>query len=144
MTSDTSRVLGSIAPKHESSFYWSLYNETDPGRFAVVKLSGECTESYLDRIAEDLSDLHKLGFFPVVTFGWGNALSRRLAEAGVTSRFIDGDRYTDSQVMTEVEEIAKETGDRIVKAVLARGAKAELIDYTMGSLVAEKKQGEYY
>ncbi len=83
MTSDISRVLGSIAPKHESSFFWSLYNETDPGRFAVIKLSGECIETSLDRIAEDLSDLYKLGLFPIVTFGWGNSLSHRLAEAGI-------------------------------------------------------------
>ncbi|HLC59879.1 MAG TPA: hypothetical protein VJJ52_00445 [Candidatus Nanoarchaeia archaeon] len=144
MTSDISRVLGSIAPKHESSFFWSLYNETDRGRFAVIKLSGECIETSLDRIAEDLSDLYKLGLFPVVTFGWGNSLSHRLAEAGVNSRFIDGERYTDSQVMTEVERIAKETGAKIVNAVLARGAKAKLIDYNSRSLIAEKKQGEEY
>ena len=144
MTSDISRVLGSIAPKHESSFFWSLYNGTDPGRFAVIKLSGECIETSLDRIAEDLSDLYKLGLFPVVTFGWGSSLSRRLAEAGINSKFIDGDRYTDSQVMAEVERIAKETGDRIVQAVLARGAKARLIDYNSRSLVAEKKQGNDY
>jgi len=144
MHGDMSRILEKIVPSRDAWDFWRIYKEIDLRQFAVIKIGGECVENSLERIADDLSDLYKLGLFPVVTFGWGKTLTDRLAAAGIESWPVNGDRYTDARVMVEVEKIAGENGRYILTALNERGVKARLIDHTQGTIVAEQNSKPGY
>lgn len=144
MNSKVSDILSKIGASREALFFFGLYKNTDPTRFAVIKIGGESIEKSLEEIANDLTDLYALGFIPVVTHGWGSALTRRLKSLGIDSQFINGDRYTDAVIMSEVREIADETNTALSRAIIAMGGKAQVVGYSEKPLVAKDKESAMY
>ena len=137
---DVSRILGKIGVSQDSLYYWGLFQNTPKNKFAVLKISGECLEKSLDTIAEDVSDLFKLGFFPIITHGWGKALSKRLKDVGIENRWAEnGDRYTDEKVITYVENIAHENLDALVKELSKKGVKVRPLLPKDKVIIAEDK-----
>lgn len=145
---DFLRIVGKVGPLQEFDSYRGLYERTPVERLAVVKISGQCIDESLEKIAEDLADLHKLGFVPTVTHGWGKALSSRLESAGIPTKKISDDRYTDSKVMEHVVEIAKEYIEKLNAAIEKRGGKARILWPQETPIIIaedkkEKRYGEY-
>lgn len=144
MNSEVFDILSKLGPSEESLYYWGLYRNTPSEKFAVLKISGSCIAKSLEGIAEDLSILNNLGLIPTVTYGWGNTLTERLKELGIESRFIDGDRYTDEEIMKHVTEIANKTGSKLHKAIISKGGKAKFIDHTCRVIIAKDKEDPRY
>ena len=142
---DFLRIVRKVGPLQEFDSYRGLYERTPVEKLAVVKISGQCIDESLEKIAEDLADLHKLGFVPTVTHGWGNALSSRLQTAGIPTRKISDDRYTDSRVMEHVVKIAKEYIEKLKTAIEERGGKARILwpEQTPVIIAEDKKDHRY-
>lgn len=92
-------------------------------KFAVFKLGGDtiCSEvspgrwSY-DKFSENSGyfiHLHALDMFPSIVFGWGSRLTADLENRSIETRFKDGVRITDEEVMRVVLETATDMGQRI-------------------------------
>lgn len=144
MNSEVFDILNKLGPSEESLYYWGLYTNTPPERFAVFKISGKCIEDSLDSIAGDLSTLNHLGLVPTVTHGWGDTLTQKLKEIGIENKFIGGDRYTDSEVMKEVNEVAQATAINLLEAIRKKGGKAKIIDHYYKPIIAKDKEDSKY
>ena len=94
--------------------------------FAVVKVGGALMAAALETLADRLTLLQALGLRPVVVFGAGPQLDRRLAEAGLGTERRDGLRVTPPAAMTVVAEEAARAGLALVEAMRARGGNAVL------------------
>jgi len=83
------------------------YIQSFQRKVVVIKLGGsamispECIEGVL----RDVVFMEAVKMKPVLVHGGGNAISRRMKEAGIQPRFIDGLRVTDSEVIGIVMEI---------------------------------------
>ncbi|MBI2653189.1 hypothetical protein HYX02_00105 [Candidatus Woesearchaeota archaeon] len=137
-------LLGRI--KHEEAFYyWSLFRQAQPGRFAVLKIGGECLENDLESIANDLAFLSKLGLIPIVVHGWGKTLTKRLEAKGIATVFTpEEDRYTDEEVFPHVLEVASETRQRLVKAIASKGTPVAGVEYEAKVIITKDKQDSGY
>ena len=144
MNSDIGRIVGKIGQSDEAFYYREHYANTEPGHFAVIKISGECIDKSLEQIAEDLSDLYQLELVPVVTHGFGDSLTRILNALGIDSKFVNGNRYTDKRVMAQVRLIAQKTAIRLHDAIVSKGGRAEILGPTQGIITARDKQTEGY
>ena len=72
----------------------------------VVKYGGSTQpeEGGSDTVLADLVFMETVGMRPVVVHGGGKEISRRMAEAGIESRFVSGLRVTDEDTMRVVED----------------------------------------
>ncbi len=134
------KKVGDDEHLEEALSYYQQYQTSSP--FAVIKISGSCIDSSLDVITKDLSDLHELGLLPVVTYGFGDMLSEKLAKEGIIAPFIAGERRTDAAAMKHVEDIAERVSNRIVYGIGKE--KARLLDYESRILYAQDKTEEGY
>ncbi|MDA0747713.1 MAG: acetylglutamate kinase [bacterium] len=75
-------------------------------KIVVVKYGGSTLpdEGGSDTILADLVFMETVGMRPVVVHGGGKEISRRLAEAGVESKWVNGLRVTDETAMQVVED----------------------------------------
>jgi acetylglutamate kinase len=88
-------------------------------RTTVVKVGGSTLGSS-ETLIRDVADLQRSGQRIVVVHGGGEAISRRLEEAGIKAEFVDGLRSTDERAMPLVIE-SLEAVNSTVAGVL-RGA----------------------
>ena len=75
-------------------------------KIVVVKYGGSTQpeEGGSDTVLADLVFMETVGMRPVVVHGGGKEISRRLEEAGVASRWVNGLRVTEEQAMDVVED----------------------------------------
>ena len=73
----------------------------------VVKFGGSAMEdpARVRGILRDIVFMECAGMKPVVMHGGGKAISRRLAQAGIETRFIHGLRYTDARTVKVVDDV---------------------------------------
>jgi len=114
------------------------YRKLDKEGFAVIKISGQCIDSDLERLSGDIADLFKAGLRPVITYGWEKRLAEKLKSAHIESKFIDGERYTDEKVMNYVLNIAQEMQDKLFACIQSKGAIIEKIGLEQGVLLADE------
>jgi acetylglutamate kinase len=98
------------------------------GTIAVVKLGGSFmdVDDDLGAVCADLAFMRAVGIFPVVVHGGGKAISRAMADAGLTPRWVEGLRYTGPEELRIVEDVlATDVNARIVHHLREAGAKAE-------------------
>jgi acetylglutamate kinase len=119
-------ILGGIEHQ-EVDHYLDLFHQPDKSRFAVVKISGECIETSLEQIVIDLSELQKLDLYPVVLFGWGSILNKKLKEKGIEPKFYEGNRVTDKTVLAEITNVV----DNIANSFLELATKYNLRIYDL-------------
>lgn len=145
MSSVTKRILDKVGSSQELAYYLNLYRTINPERFAVVKISGECLQTSLEQIAEDLADLQQLGLIPIVTHGWGKELTQILESEGIQTHKVNEDRYTDERVMKYVLSIANKKATELASAISNAGGKAfPFLPLKVRVLTAVDKQGEEY
>jgi acetylglutamate kinase len=73
----------------------------------VIKFGGSIQDdpAQTAQVAREVALLASAGLRPVVVHGGGKAISAALASAGIQSRFVMGQRYTDPPAMNVVEQV---------------------------------------
>jgi acetylglutamate kinase len=107
------------------------------GRPLVIKFGGSVQDdpTQTASIIDDLATLAKLGLRPVVIHGGGKAISAAMTAAGLQSRFIAGQRYTDAPALAIAERVlAGDINRGIVEALAQRGVPATSLT-TLGACV---------
>ncbi len=93
----------------------------------VIKYGGAAqTSSKLkEQFAQDIVLLHFVGMKPIIVHGGGKSITNLLADLGVATKFVDGQRVTTKEVMRVVEMVLSgEINKEIVSLLDNHGAKA--------------------
>lgn len=124
------------------------------GALVVIKYGGSAMEDEhtVERLLRDIVFLEAVGINPVLIHGGGKAISTRMREAGIKTRFVNGLRVTCSESIKIVEDVLDNvinpnivtkindfggravgfSGKNVVKAVKLdpyRDAKGEEVDF---------------
>jgi acetylglutamate kinase len=97
------------------------------GDIIVVKYGGSAQESdeTKAKFAQDIVMLQAVGMRPVVVHGGGKNISGLLADLGIESKFLDGQRVTTKEAMRIAEMVLSgEINKEIVALLNSQGAKA--------------------
>ncbi|MBE3556270.1 MAG: acetylglutamate kinase [Firmicutes bacterium] len=81
------------------------YIQRFAGKTVVIKVGGSTLGYDLNGIVRDIVLLKAIGLKIVVVHGGGKEIDQLLERLGLTSRFVDGLRYTDPPVMEAVEMV---------------------------------------
>lgn len=98
------------------------------GETFVIKYGGSAMEdeAVVDRLLRDIVFLEAVGINPVLVHGGGKAITRKLADAGIASRFVNGLRVTDGESIRIVREILDNVvNPRIVETINGFGGVAK-------------------
>lgn len=98
------------------------------GRCILVKVGGSAMEDaeLLDALLRDVVLLEAVGINPVIVHGGGKAISNAMANSGIKPRFVSGQRYTDPETMSIVEDtLVNEVNPNLVGLVHSHGGKAK-------------------
>jgi len=93
----------------------------------VIKYGGSAqTSSDLkEKFAQDIVLLHTVGMQPIVVHGGGSSITKLLADLGVETKFVDGQRVTTREVMRIAEMVLSgEINKEIVSLLNNHGGKA--------------------
>jgi len=110
------------------------------GKSVVIKFGGSAMENPANNrsILADVAFMECVGIRPVVVHGGGKAISRKMAEAGLQSKFVNGLRVTDQESIAVVEQVLNhEVNVEIVETLIANGARAAGL-HGPGMISAEK------
>ena len=82
----------------------------------VVKCGGSCLldKNLFDQLIEDISIINKLGLKIIVVHGGGKNIKKKLDEAKLETKFINGLRVTDEKTINIVEEALIELNNEII------------------------------
>ncbi len=82
----------------------------------VVKCGGSCLidKNLFDQLIEDISIINKLGLKVIVVHGGGKNIKKKLDEAKLETKFINGLRVTDEKTVKIVEESLIELNNEII------------------------------
>ncbi len=97
------------------------------GDIVVIKYGGSAQESDALKasFAQDIVMLHAVGMRPVVVHGGGKNISSLLAELGIETQFVDGQRVTTKAAMRIAEMVLSgEINKEIVALLNSQGARA--------------------
>ena len=98
------------------------------GKCILVKVGGSAMEDaeLLDALLRDVVLLEVVGINPVIVHGGGKAISNAMANSGIKPRFVSGQRYTDPETMSIVEDtLVNEVNPNLVSLVHSHGGKAK-------------------
>lgn len=112
------------------------------GKPVVIKFGGSVMEEHANcmNILADIAFMESVGIRPVIVHGGGKAISRKMAETGLKSVFVNGLRVTDRESILLVEKVLNhEVNVEIVETLVAKGAKAAGL-HGPGIISAEKMQ----
>jgi acetylglutamate kinase len=93
----------------------------------VIKYGGSAQTSDLlkEQFAKDVVLLHLVGMKPIVVHGGGKSITNLLADLGVDTKFVDGQRVTTKEVMRVAEMVLSgEINKEIVSLLDNHGSKA--------------------
>jgi acetylglutamate kinase len=102
------------------------------GKITVIKLGGSVMEDEeaLRNLLVDIVFMETVGMRPVVVHGGGAAISRAMAETGLTPRFVQGRRITDDDTLAIVEKVlAYEVNERIANQIESLGGRAVPLNF---------------
>jgi acetylglutamate kinase len=93
----------------------------------VIKYGGsaQINPNLKDKFAQDIILLYLVGIKPVIVHGGGNKINEMLDKLQIDSKFVDGMRVTDEQVMEVVEMVLSGNINKEITTLLnMHGAKA--------------------
>jgi acetylglutamate kinase len=108
------------------------------GEKIVIKYGGsaQSSDELKERFVQDIVLLHTVGMKPVIVHGGGKSISSLLADLGIDTRFIDGQRVTTREVMRIAEMVLSgEINKEIVALLNSYGARAIGISGKDGSFL---------
>ncbi len=95
------------------------------GAVVVIKLGGSAMEdkNVVSRLLTDITFMECVGMRPVIVHGGGKAISRRMSDEGIESKFVHGLRVTCEKSIKIVERVIKgEVNPGITKLLTEMGA----------------------
>ena len=115
------------------------YIQAFRGKVVVAKYGGSAIDnpSALRSILQDLVFLSAVGIRAALVHGGGPSITRKLAQAGRGTQFIDGMRVTDRATMRIVKESLEEVNQRLVREIESLGGHAKGLTSRQGVLVVE-------
>jgi acetylglutamate kinase len=102
------------------------------GKTTVIKLGGSVMEDSraMTHLLLDVVFMESVDMRPVIVHGGGAAISRGMASAGLSPRFVQGRRYTDEAALKIVEEVlAYETCERLARQIGDLGGQAQALNF---------------
>lgn len=99
---------------------------TQKSTITLIKVGGSIQDdpARIAAIMREVASLAASGASPVVVHGGGKAISAAMSRAGLTPRFVAGQRYTDQATLAIVEEVlARTVNKEICDALAAAGAQ---------------------
>ena len=93
----------------------------------VIKVGGSIQDdpAAMRSLMHQVALLSELGVTPAVIHGGGKAISAAMKTAGLTPRFVQGQRYTDEETLHIAERVlVHEVNRELMQAVQERGAQA--------------------
>ncbi|MBI2174465.1 MAG: acetylglutamate kinase [Candidatus Omnitrophica bacterium] len=115
------------------------YLQAFRGKVVVVKYGGSAVDnpSAMRGILQDLVFLSIVGIHPVLVHGGGPMITRKLAESGKKSVFVDGMRVTDRSTIRVVKEELETVNRRLVAQIQQLEGKAEAVTPKKRVIVAQ-------
>lgn len=103
------------------------YIQSFQGKIVVVKLGGSAMTSpaCVEGVLRDVVFMEAVKMKPVVIHGGGNAISLQMKKAGITPRFLHGQRVTDKKVIGIVSEVLAGINRDLADQIAALGGRAE-------------------
>ena len=95
----------------------------------VIKYGGNVLidRNIFNNFIEDISVLNKLGLSIIVVHGGGPRIERKLKEENIQTKFINGLRVTDKEVISIVEDVLIDFNKDIVDSLKKKGSEAVTI-----------------
>jgi acetylglutamate kinase len=112
------------------------------GKTIVIKYGGHAMldDTLKQSFAMDITLMNYIGLNPVVVHGGGPQIEELLTKLGKTSRFVDGLRVTDQEIMDVVEMVlVGKINKEIVSLINFQGGKAVGLSGKDGNLITAKK-----
>ncbi|MCG2713004.1 MAG: acetylglutamate kinase [Candidatus Omnitrophica bacterium] len=111
-------------------------------KVVVIKYGGSAVEqSELNHsILEDITFMNHVGIHPVIVHGAGPFITKRMKDAGIEVKFVNGIRVTDEKTLDIVNESLTEVNKDIVRELKAKGNEAKGFVGKNGELIAAKKK----
>ena len=103
----------------------------------VIKYGGNVLidRKIFNNFIEDISILNKLGLSIIVVHGGGPRIERELKKENIQTKFINGLRVTDGQVIKIVEEVLIDFNNDIVSSLKKKGSKAISINSKINNVI---------
>ncbi|MGH7132084.1 MAG: acetylglutamate kinase [Phycisphaerales bacterium] len=108
----------------------------------LVKVGGSIQDDpvQMRTVMRDVSAIAAAGAKPIVVHGGGKAITAALKDAGIASRFVAGQRYTDEATLKIAERVLNLTVNAELCAMLAEaGARAAPL-HSLGSCVLKARR----
>jgi len=115
--------------------FWEIFKKKDKD-IVVVKIGGEVTskEDILQGHLEEIVSMNGHSDFVIVA-GGGGEISVALKDKGIESKFIKGQRYTDSEALDVVVEILEKNNKKIVNLINLKGGNAITLSNIEGNTI---------
>ena len=103
----------------------------------VIKYGGNVLidRNIFNNFIQDISILNKLGLSIVVVHGGGPRIERELKKGNIQSKFLNGLRVTDKDVINIVEKVLIDFNKDIVSSLNEKGSKAVSINTKMNNVI---------
>ena len=103
----------------------------------VIKYGGNVLidRNIFNNFIQDISVLNKLGLSVVIVHGGGPRIERELKKSNIQSRFINGLRVTDKDVINIVEKVLIDFNNDIVDSLNKKGSKAVSINTKTNNVI---------
>lgn len=112
------------------------------GKVIVVKYGGsaQINQDLKKKVVTDVALLKLVGFKPIVVHGGGKEISKWIEKSGMTTRFVNGLRFTDEATMEIVEMVLNRVNKSLVAMVEELGVRAIGISGEDGGLLTVEKK----
>ncbi len=135
--------MTSLADKTEVLIQALPYIQQYELKTFVIKYGGAAMvdEELRDTFAQDVTLLKKIGIRMVIVHGGGKEISEIAGKLGITSRFVEGQRYTDEPVMDVVQMVlgGKTNQDLVARINRHDGEAVGLTGIDNGLLLVRKQ-----
>ena len=104
----------------------------------VIKYGGNVLidRNIFNNFIEDISILNRLGLSIIVVHGGGPRIERELKKENIESKFINGLRVTDKNVINIVEKVLIDFNNDIVSSLKKKGSKATSVNTKINNVIS--------
>ena len=113
------------------------YTKKYKNELIVVKYGGNVLidREIFNNFIEDISLLNKLGLSIIIVHGGGPRIERELKKENIKTRFINGLRVTDENVISIVEKVLIDFNNDIVNSLAKKGTKAVPVNTKTNNII---------
>ena len=111
-------------------------------RYMVIKLGGSALEEpeSVRRCLRDIVFMESVGMRPILVHGGGKAINRAMERSGITTRFVEGRRYTDEGTLEIVSRVlADEICESLVDEIRSQGGRAVGLSFRTQNVLYGKR-----